>query len=312
MANNYQDTGLKDFAAYVGKVSLQRSNRYEILFNLPSVVLDQLKSVIDDELHDIESSDNKNTLFTPDKVLSLMAQSVSTPGVTILYNEVSLGPHRKIAYDKSTGEFVVVFRCSGNMVERKIFDAWLQIINKKNYTREFYSNYISDVLVKAITPDGKISYQVDISEAYPMTITELSFDRADMNTYMTFSVTFAFKTAKRHPTTFGPSLVTKDNLNFNVKGIKTKYSASSNLNPASLPKPVYNSNMPQQLLDIYRNIEKVKNLIESGEYSATSGRIRLMHLARDLDAIYGSGGDPAIDAAIKYIADLDFLINNRS
>jgi len=138
--------------------------------------------------------------------LRFMAKAASLPGKSLGTIDVKrFGAIYKVANDAIVDQFSITVLCSGDMKERKFFDAWISGIHgqtKDNYTdgqtnsdlyrMMYYDEYINKVYVESFGRDGKCEYMVELQEAYPTNLgaVDLSWDTGDV---ATFTVAFTFR-----------------------------------------------------------------------------------------------------------------------
>ena len=139
--------------------------------------------------------------------IRFMAKGASLPGKSLGTIDVKrFGAIYKIANDAIVDTFPITVMCSGDMRERKFFDAWLSGIHgqsKNNYKQGelgsaslyrmlYYDEYTSQVYIESFGRDGSTAYMVELQEAYPTSLgaVDLSWDTGDV---ATFTVNFTFR-----------------------------------------------------------------------------------------------------------------------
>ncbi len=192
---------IQDFLAHIKRDGIQKNNTWHIHITVPQLVLATNK-VLFEKTKEILKSRDLPSMYTAgatlgglniERTISLMATNVDIPGTNVSYAEMHVGTTRRIAFDKSTGDLNVTFRCSGPLYERKLFEAWVKAIFKKDHSVEYYSNYIGNVNIQCLSPNNEITYDCDLDEVYPLVITDLNLDRTQTDQVLEFQVTFAYR-----------------------------------------------------------------------------------------------------------------------
>lgn len=172
----------QDFIAYVKKYGVAKQNRFNIILTVPDEVSKK-----------IGITGASSTLSG----ISLMAQQVNIPGYNVAIQEaVHQNSTRKVIYDKSEGEFDITFICSGNMFEKRLFDAWKKTIFREDHTVQYYDDYISEITVQQLNEKDEIVYETTITECYPSTVGQLSLDRSARDSTQSLNVVFYFRKVK--------------------------------------------------------------------------------------------------------------------
>ncbi|HEY5631899.1 MAG TPA: hypothetical protein VIR31_07200, partial [Nitrososphaeraceae archaeon] len=241
------------------------------------------------------------TSIDASKAIALMAVDVSTPGQNLQTAELKAGVHRKIVDGRNTGELNITFRCSSDMTERKLFDAWMSLIYRDNGTVAYYDEYTSSgVDIFSLTNNGGQTYRVSMEEAYPATLTELPFNTEQENGVLMFQVTFNYRRLHNTALDTAPVGVVQS---FAFSPINAEVTATS------LPSPPPTNNLPTMIFDIYKNIDRIKVAIENGTLSKTMGQKLILNLMRDLN---GAGLDTGVsNTALKYANDLLYALGRK-
>lgn len=289
---------ISDFVAYIKKNGVALNNRFDVLLTLPNGVTDLAFY-----------RRNGKSEFGPDpRTLSLMALSVSMPGVNVSTTEMRLGVTRKIPYDRSTGELDMVFRCSADMIEKRVFDAWISAIFTDQHTLEYYEDYVTDITVSTVDNQNNTSYQCRYSEAYPAVITPLTFDRENQNTIATFQVTFNYRKVYNNEDDqfVSNAPVTSANAQFGAADPRIKPRPTL---PFINAIPGLSEGQSQQVVDMWKQIARVRQEIQNGGLSATAGAQLIATITRGVRASLGEGmpGD-AVNVALEYLNDAAFLL----
>jgi hypothetical protein len=76
--------------------------------------------------------------------------------------------------------------------------------------------------------------------------------------------------------------------------------------PISLPIPAPTNNEELFLIDVYKNIERVKRRIEDGSLETSIGAKMIVNIVRDVDA--GWQGNESTTKLLNYANDLIFIL----
>ena len=134
--------------------------------------------------------------------IRFMAKGASLPGKSLGTIDVKrFGAIYKIANDAIVDTFPMTVMCSGDMRERKFFDAWISGIHGQDATMtsgadlfrmKYYDDYTSIVIIESFGRDGSVEYSAVLQEAYPTSLgaVDLSWDTGDI---ATFTVNFTYR-----------------------------------------------------------------------------------------------------------------------
>ena len=133
--------------------------------------------------------------------LRFMAKAASLPGKSLGTIDVKrFGAIYKIANDAIVDTFPMTVMCSGDMRERRYFDAWISGIHGQDgdmvaadlFRMKYYDDYTSVVVIESFGRDGNVEYSAVLQEAYPTSLgaVDLSWDTGDV---ATFTVNFTYR-----------------------------------------------------------------------------------------------------------------------
>jgi hypothetical protein len=125
--------------------------------------------------------------------LSLHCENANLPGRTFATMEQkNYGPVQKYPYLTTYTDMDLTFIVAGNMAERYLFDDWINTINS-TYTNNFYykSEYATSILINQLDVSNKITYSVELINAYPISMNQLDLDWST-DGYHKLVVTFAY------------------------------------------------------------------------------------------------------------------------
>ena len=305
------DAALKDFISAIKKHGLAKPNRFHVRFHLPQHLSSTLSAQEGESKVDSVNSGKgriqRETKQPPGglgsaRILSIMAQSISLPGVNLATNDTNVGYSRKIVYDKQQNEFDVVFTCTRDMIEKKVFEEWIHLVVDDTHRIEYYDNYVGNIEVEVYGDDGQPTYKLVLVEAYPTVVNPVSLDRSASNSTLTFQATFVYRKANMGEPS--PKRVqTAETLNLAAPPVVEQPQLS-------LPPAPPTDNTALFLIDIYKNIERVKKEIENGMDPESAARI-IRRLTQSIRAATGIGSD-AVDKAIEYVNDILFVLGRKN
>jgi hypothetical protein len=313
---------IEDFIALVRKEGFQRPNRFHVEISIPEKVKEKLQNLVNEiaQSPGAEGSGGATkSAADVERVISLMATDVSSPGFIVSASDMKIGHSRKIANDKSNGDLNITFRCGGNMTERKLFDSWRKFMFKSNHTVAFYDDYIAPTIkIKMLDMEGNITYEAAVTEAYPATVTELGLSRDQNDSIMTFQVTFNFRKLynndegfgekiRSFPPVFGRSVQTPPpDLEITASGLPMAPTSGNEFPPMALPLAPPTNNEELFLLDVYKSIERVKRRIEDGSLNTSVGAKMIISITRDVNASWR--GNESTNRLLNYANDLVYVL----
>lgn len=270
-------TPIQDFIAHIKKHGVAKTNRFRVTFNLPKDLQAKFGSDVNTDTTKLTGGINNSA-----KVLSLMCQQVTMPGYTTTTQEQNYGStNRKMPVDKSTSEFDMVFYASGDMMEKKIFDAWKNLIFRPDHTIAFYDRFVTDILVEQMNDLDVVVYQTKVTEAYPCTVNPITLDRSSTNTAMIFQVSFQYRKVKEGADEDSGSVRNPNNTPTNNVPVD-KTTVNNSAVPATVLPP---ANVPggatQRDVDMYTNLNKIKMEIENGMEKPAANML-LQNAKRDM------------------------------
>lgn len=169
---------------FIGKIKnegLARTNRYIVTFGRPPGI-----GLV-------------NTSFNNDAYTAgLFCTGAALPGMNI-----ESSPHRifsesrEMPYAVSYNPLPLTFYTDTKLQLKRFFDEWMNlIIDPVTRSVSYYANYVTTISVKALNLNDEPEYEVELFEAWPKTVGEvsLSYESRDV---MRLPVTFQYKNWKR-------------------------------------------------------------------------------------------------------------------
>jgi len=127
------------------------------------------------------------------RTLSLRCESTSLPSRTFSTAQQKFGsnPVEKYPFMSNYNDVEMTFIVSGNMDEKKFFDAWMEYINP-TYKNDFRykTDYISTMQINQYDERNNLTYSVNIIDAYPISVNQLDLNWSSTE-YHKLTVVFA-------------------------------------------------------------------------------------------------------------------------
>lgn len=128
--------------------------------------------------------------------LSFRCENAELPSVTLATTERKIyGPTEKHPYLKTYNQSTFNFIVSDDMSEKKFFDAWIElIIPKTTHDINYKSDYVVPITVNQYDLQNRVSYSVNLIDAFPISINQLDLDWSNESSHHKLAVTFAYHT----------------------------------------------------------------------------------------------------------------------
>ena len=161
----------KDFIAEIKTKGIARTNRFTVDFTPPRAMPENTKRML------------------------LFCEKASLPGITFASTpNRSYGETREVIYDRMFEPITLTFHVDRAMTVKTIFDEWaMHMINPIDRTVGWYSNYVTPMTIRIQDLEDKVTYLVELQEAFPKTIGAVALDSQDNNSTMRLDVTFQYK-----------------------------------------------------------------------------------------------------------------------
>jgi len=198
--------------------------------------------------------------------LSLRCESAQLPSRTFATADQKIGsnPLEKHAYQSNYNESEMTFIVSDDMSEKIFFDAWMEYINPTmSFDFNYRNDYISTLSVNQYSVDNKLTYSINLIDAYPIAVNQLDLDWSN-DGHHKLTVVFAYRYWQNNSIQqLGSSLLQagiSQVLNSNG-GLTNLTDFSSVTNSINLP----GLNTSQQVLNTSTpNFEGIANAIKGG------------------------------------------------
>lgn len=132
-------------------------------------------------------------------------QATEFPGRTIATNDdISFGPTTKFAYDVTYNDINLQIIASEDMVERKVFETWMDNIVTKSGTTggngtggfvRYYNDYAQGgkVTIYQVNDQSVQLAKCDLNGAFPIGMGPMNLTWEEFDSYQRFSVTIAYR-----------------------------------------------------------------------------------------------------------------------
>jgi len=120
--------------------------------------------------------------------------SAQLPGRTFATAEQKIGsnPVEKFPYLTTYNDMDLTFIVDDDMKQKLFFDRWLELINPTfNFNYQYKQNYATIITVNQYDVTNKLTYSVDLFDAYPISMNQLDLDWSS-DGFHKLSVTFAY------------------------------------------------------------------------------------------------------------------------
>lgn len=173
-------SNISEFLQLVKKNHIARTNRFRITFVLPDKLIEALGS--------------EDNAIKVAKQISLSCLITDIPGSQEQTINTGYGGYsRKIAYARTLNDFSTSFLVLGNFTEKRIFDAWNNIImSDSNNIAGYYDDYVTSIILDVMNDKDENIYSIQIFEAYPTIVSSLKLDRTSQNQQMILDVNWAY------------------------------------------------------------------------------------------------------------------------
>jgi len=131
--------------------------------------------------------------LTITRALNYRCESTDLPGRALATTSQKIyGPEEKYPYQTTYNDINLTFICTDKMEEKNFFDAWLEYINPSvTFNFKYKQKYAVNLRINQYDVRNKVSYSVDLVEAFPIGINEMPLDWSS-DGYHKLTVTFAY------------------------------------------------------------------------------------------------------------------------
>lgn len=127
--------------------------------------------------------------------MTLRCETAELPGKTFMTHDQKIyGPTEKYPYQHAYNDINLTFIVTDDMVEKKMFEQWINLIAPmKSYNFNYSNVYRSTITINQYDVSNKISYGVRLIDAYPTGMNQLDLDWSSDGHHklvMTFAYTY--------------------------------------------------------------------------------------------------------------------------
>lgn len=156
------------------KTDLARPNRFDVLIPVPVILF--------------------SAPLVTSRSLSYRCEIANLPGRTFeTHEQKTYGPIEKYPHLASYTDIDLTFMVDDDMKQKYMFDSWLDYINPRltnNYS--YKEDYSTTITINQYDVTNKLSYSVDLYEAFPISMNQLDLDWSNTDGLHKLSVTFAY------------------------------------------------------------------------------------------------------------------------
>lgn len=131
--------------------------------------------------------------------LNLRCENTELPGRSLATTSMKIyNVEEKFPYQTIYNDITLTFIVGDDMKEKKFFDAWLNWINPTlTYNMKYKGDYAIPLRINQYDVTNKVSYSVDLRDAFPIAINQLDLDWSN-DGYHKLSVVFAYTSWKNN------------------------------------------------------------------------------------------------------------------
>ena len=155
------------------KSDLARPNKFDVAIPVPLTLIPYVSSA---------------------RRLHYRCENANLPGRTFATAEQKIGsnPIEKYPYQTTFNDMDLTFIMDDDMQQKVFFDAWLNYVNPQyNYNFRYKGDYVTTITINQYDVQNKLSYSVDLVDAYPISMNQLDLDWSS-DGYHKLVVTFAY------------------------------------------------------------------------------------------------------------------------
>jgi len=188
---------LEKFLALAQTQSFARTNRFEVLITPPQGLLN---------------------LYRGDNI-SIMVEQASFPLLNIATKGLKIfGPtyQRPVTSEYGGEGMSLSFHIDRDMRLKKFFEDWMHIIvNPVDFTVAYQEEYITDIYIRQLDEQNKVTHEVVVYEAFPRNMNLLELNNSASNQTHRLNMLFAYRywqeTVEKQPTDL-PRIITTPQL----------------------------------------------------------------------------------------------------
>jgi hypothetical protein len=195
---------------------LAKSSRFKVILPIPKLLSERFEDTrgsnllnIANDFTDVIRGTGNRTNVTENnpsyswkidatRWLALQCESTDLPGKSFTTSDVKVyGPTFKVPNQTTYNDISLTFLCNSEFSERKLFDAWLEVIRSPN-THNFRfpkfdggSTYMTQITIIQYNDFVKQIYALELEDAFPIGITSQQVSWAE-DSFHRLTVNFAY------------------------------------------------------------------------------------------------------------------------
>jgi hypothetical protein len=195
---------------------LAKSSRFKVILPIPKLLSERfedtfgsnLLNIANDFTNVIQRTGNRDNVTENNpsyswksdatRWLALQCESTDLPGKSFTTSDVKVyGPTFKVPNQTTYNDISLTFLCNSEFSERKLFDAWLEVIRSPN-THNFRfpkfdggSTYMTQITIIQYNDFVKQIYALELEDAFPIGITSQQVSWAE-DSFHRLTVNFAY------------------------------------------------------------------------------------------------------------------------
>ena len=171
-----------------------KANRYEVIIGLPTGVTTGDAATAGDSA--MASNVLANLQGETARRISFRCEAITMPGRNLRtqMNGNIYGPPHEIVQGQTFAEVAASFYLGSDMAEKYFFEEWQKVTyNPNTFDLNYYKEYVGSVDIYALNEQDERTTGIRLVEAFPKTLSEISFGHGLNNQINKIGVTFAYR-----------------------------------------------------------------------------------------------------------------------
>jgi hypothetical protein len=201
------------------------------------------------------------------KSLVYRCENAQLPGRTFggqVEQKIGSNPVEKYPNLTTYNDIDLTFIVDDDMSQKVFFDAWMNFINPTyNYNFRYKGDYATAITINQYDVTNKLSYSVNLYDAYPVSMNQLDLDWSSDGTHK-LVVTFAYTYWQNNSIqALGMQLIDAGLAYFSdaVGGLGGNASGAINSGFNSLPNSIVNNNNTDQQVDVSKTLSSNETIV---------------------------------------------------
>lgn len=197
----------KEFQAHIKKHGVARTNRFQVLIPVPERLLPTAQEAEEEpQSNSIFAKAVRETvrviqIFTGSSTtemtrgLDLMCFHTEMPAKNLNISETKYnGDVHRVGHSILYGQQQFSFKVSGDMYEKNIIDAWMNlVVDPVTHEVAYQSDYVTNITINQLDEKDQIIYSIVLNDAFPVVSNPLTLSNAESNNSHELMVLFAYK-----------------------------------------------------------------------------------------------------------------------